>query len=132
AGWPQTARGLRALCGPAASSLPPHLARRPAPGLRDAFEDLADAFEAGRGLAGEVGLGDDADEAVAVLDDGDAPDLVALHEACDLLEVGVGPDGVEVAAGHVVADAALLLVALGDVADGDVAVRDEAAQAHAG
>src|SRR5690606_29490017 len=117
---------------PAPGRLPAQLARYPAARLRDALQDLPHPLEAGRLLAGEVGLGDDADEAVTVLDDGDAPDLLALHETGDLLDVRVRRHGADVGVGHVVADAALLLVALGHVPDGDVPVRDDAAQAHVG
>src|SRR5690606_32970074 len=82
-------------------------------------------------LAGEVGLGDDADEALSVLDHRDAADLVPLHDADDLVQVAVGADGVDPVGGHVVAHAALLRVPLGDVAHVDVPVRDHAAQTHA-
>ena len=81
------------------------------------------------GLAGEVGLGDDADHAAAVVDDGDAAHLLAAHELEHVVDVVVLADRLRVAA-HDVAHARLVAgAAFGHDADGDVAIGDHPDQA---
>src|SRR5699024_4916363 len=101
--------------------------------LGDLLEHLAEVLLAdGLALHGEVGLGDDADDLLVGVDDGDAAHLVAAQELLDAVEVVFRLDADEIAARHGVAHGQVARLATAEDAEGEVAVGDDADEALGG
>src|SRR6185312_10877838 len=93
--------------------------------LRDVLDRLAGAMGVAR-LGEDVGLRDDADERPALIDDRNAPDLFGAHGVHDLVYVGSLAAGSEIVGAHHVAHAAGAVASVGDAANGNVAIGDDA------